>query len=70
VQLKAEVYLYSGGLTDDQIEAAWLMPCRDILATLEALRARFGPQASICVLPEGPQTIPFVEGVGYQLTAE
>ena len=70
VQLKAEVYLYSGGLTDDQIEAAWLMPCRDIPATLEALRARFGPQASICVLPEGPQTIPFVEGVGYQLTAE
>ena len=60
VQLNAEVYLYSDGLTDDQIEAALLKPCRDILATLEALRTRFGPQATICVMPEGPQTIPYV----------
>jgi len=70
VQLKAEVYLYSDGLTDDQIEGSWLKPCRNILATLEKLRAHFGPQAKICVLPEGPQTIPFVGGSDYQLTAE
>jgi len=60
VQLNAEVYLYSDGLTDDQIEAALLKPCRDILVTLEALRTRYSPQATICVLPEGPQTIPYV----------
>jgi lactate racemase len=62
VQLKAEVYLFSDGLTDDQIETAWLIPCRDIHATVEALRKRFGQQATICFLPEGPQTIPYVGG--------
>jgi hypothetical protein len=42
------------------MRAALLLPCRDIVATLAQLREHDGPHASICVLPEGPQTIPYV----------
>ncbi len=57
---RADIYLYSHNLTDAQIRGALLTPCRSIEQTVEALRARYGRDASICVLPEGPQTIPYV----------
>ncbi len=60
VQLKADVYLRSDGLSDDQIRAALLKPCRRIEDTLAELRARYGPDASICVMPEGPQTVAYL----------
>jgi len=61
IQLRAEVHVYSDGLTDEQIRQALLIPCQSIEETLEQLRQRYGPQATICVLPEGPQTIPVLE---------
>ena len=57
---KAEVYFYSDNLTDEQIIGAFLKPCRSIEATVNELLNRYGTTASICVLPQGPQTIPFV----------
>ena len=57
---RAEVYLYSLNLTDDQIEGALLRPCHNIEATVEELLGRYGAGASICILPEGPQTIPYI----------
>jgi nickel-dependent lactate racemase len=60
IQLKANVYLYSDGLRDEQITSALLKPCHDIVKTVDELRARIGPEASICLLPEGPQTVPYV----------
>jgi nickel-dependent lactate racemase len=59
VQQKAQVYLYSDGLRDEEIRRAWLTPCRDVGAAVDELRARYGPR--VCVLPEGPQTIPTLE---------
>ena len=59
---KAEVYFYSENLTDKQIVSALLKPCRSIEATLEELLQKYGPQATVCVLPEGPQTIPYLAG--------
>lgn len=61
VLLRAEVYLYADGLTEAQIREALLQPCRDIPATVEALRARYGRDARLCVLPEGPQTVPYLQ---------
>ncbi len=58
--LKADVYFYSQNLTDNQIKAAWLKPCRNIEATVHELLDRYGADAWVCVLPEGPQTIPYV----------
>lgn len=60
IQLKANVYIYSHHLTDEQIRSALLLPCRQIFPTVEVLRMRYSPQATICVLPEGPLTIPYV----------
>jgi nickel-dependent lactate racemase len=57
---KADVYVYSRNLSDEQIRDALLTPSHDVEATLSSLRKRYGPDASICVLPEGPQTIPYV----------
>ena len=62
IQLKAEVYVYSDYLTDEQIEAALLHPCRSIERTVAGLMARDGSLTRICVLPEGPQTIPYIQG--------
>jgi nickel-dependent lactate racemase len=60
IQLKAEVYVRTDHLTDDQIRSALLKPCPCIEDTVTELLDRFGSQATICVLPEGPQTIPYV----------
>jgi nickel-dependent lactate racemase len=60
IQLRADVHVYTDHLTDEQIRGALLTPCRDIEATVAALRAKYGPGATVCVLPEGPQTIPYV----------
>jgi nickel-dependent lactate racemase len=72
IQLKANVYVYSCNLTDDQIRAALLLPCSRIEETVSELRKRYGPRATICVLPEGPQTIPYVESlkIGYSQKQE
>jgi len=58
---KADVYLFSHNLTDEQVTRAMLKPCRDIPATVDRLLASYGGDASICVLPEGPQTICRIE---------
>jgi nickel-dependent lactate racemase len=64
IQLKAEVFVRTDNLTDDEIRGALLQPCRRIEDTVHELLGRMGPQARICVLPEGPQTIPYVAGEG------
>ena len=60
IRLQADVYVHSHNLTDQQIEDALLAPCHDVGAAVEALLGTYGPRATVCVLPEGPQTIPFV----------
>ena len=60
VQSRADVFVRSDGLTDDQIRAALLRPCRRIEDTITELLGRYGRGASICVMPEGPQTIPYI----------
>lgn len=57
---KADVFLYSHNLSDEQISNVFLKVCRSIEDTLEELLKRYGPEASICILPEGPLTIPYV----------
>jgi nickel-dependent lactate racemase len=60
IQVKAGVYVYADFLSAEQIRAALFQPSRDITATVASLLSQFGPDATICVLPEGPQTIPYV----------
>jgi len=56
--LHADIHIYADGLSDEQIRHAMLTPCRDIEATLDRLIADYGPR--LCVLPQGPMTIPYL----------
>ena len=58
--LKSDVHFYSENLTDDQIAGALLKPCHDISKTVAELVKLKGENTRICVLPEGPQTIPYL----------
>jgi nickel-dependent lactate racemase len=60
VQQRAEVYVYSSYLSDEVLREMLLEPCHDIEATLAMLRDKHGPAARVCILPEGPQTIPYL----------
>jgi nickel-dependent lactate racemase len=57
---KAEVWMYSEGLSEEQVRMAKLKPCARIEDTVGSLLRRCGKGARICVLPEGPQTIPYL----------
>jgi nickel-dependent lactate racemase len=63
VQLKARVFVKSDFLSDQQIQDAMLEPCHDIAETVEMLKGIYGPDATICVLPQGPQTVPYISEV-------
>ncbi len=58
IQMKAAVYIKSGFLTAQQAAEAHLKPVESI----EDAIAECGADARICVLPEGPQTIPYIAG--------
>lgn len=62
IQLHADVYVYSDGLSGHQIESAQLKTSLNIEDTIEELFFKYGPEARICVLPEGPMTIPYLKG--------
>jgi nickel-dependent lactate racemase len=54
IQQRANVLVYSDGLTDAQLRRALLTPCRDIARSV-------GNAARVAVLPDGPQTIVYVQ---------
>lgn len=57
---RARVGVYTDGLSDTELHSAHLTPVADIAAAVTAELAARGPEARVCVLPEGPQTIPYV----------
>jgi nickel-dependent lactate racemase len=61
-QARARILLRSG-LTDAEAHSAHLEPISDIGAALEGLLVE-RPDALVCVLPEGPQTIPYLQPSG------
>ena len=60
IQRRARVYLKAEGLTEEQVRLAHLTPIGDLGATVRELMAEYGPDATLAVLPQGPQTIPYV----------
>lgn len=59
IQMKANVHVYAGGLSDEDLRAAKVIPCRSVEETLAKILER-KPGARIGVLPEGPQTVPYL----------
>lgn len=60
IQRKARVFVKTGGLTPDQLRAAWFEPIEDLSACVEDRLRQAGAGARLAVLPQGPQTIPYV----------
>jgi nickel-dependent lactate racemase len=59
IQRRCRVYLYSS-LPDETVRQTMLLPCGDLDGRVAALLAEYGPDATLCVLPQGPQTIPYL----------
>jgi len=61
IQAGSRVVMHTSYLSDADLAAAHLEQTADISATVADALASAGPGARLCVLPEGPQTIPYVE---------
>jgi nickel-dependent lactate racemase len=59
IQRRAKVLVYSS-LSDELIHAAHLNPCHDISGAVREALGRYGPEAQVAVLPQGPLTIPYL----------
>lgn len=59
IQGKAKVLLHTK-MSHEAVHAAHLRACPDIAAAVTAELARFGPEARVAVLPQGPLTIPYL----------
>jgi nickel-dependent lactate racemase len=61
VQERVRVLMRTDGLTPAELATAHLGHTDDVGAAVGEELDRLGPDATLCVLPEGPQTIPYVE---------
>jgi len=59
IQHRCRVSLRST-LPDEVVRRTHLTPCAEVERTIEQLLAEYGPDATLCVLPQGPQTIPYL----------
>ena len=65
LQDRVDVYVKSAYLTPEQLRAAHLEPVEDIEVAVSEMIRKYGRDARVCALPQGPQTIPYLlEGPG------
>lgn len=60
VQRNARVYLKSDGLSANQLAESHLLPAVDVSESVARALFDAGAEARLCVLPQGPQTIPYL----------
>jgi len=60
VQCTARVAVHAGGLGHDELLAAHLEPVDDVGERVRVELDRLGPTSTCCVLPAGPETIPYL----------
>jgi nickel-dependent lactate racemase len=60
IQTKARVLVKTTGLGADEVRAAHFQPVDDVSAAVMDALNRAGAAATLCVLPQGPQTIPYL----------
>jgi nickel-dependent lactate racemase len=58
---KADVFVYSENLTAEMLESCFLHATDDIETTIQSLANKHLGNPSVCLLPEGPLTIPYLE---------
>jgi lactate racemase len=60
IQIKADVLVKTCGLTPSEVRAAHFASIEDVSCAVREALERAGPAATLCVLPQGPQTIPYL----------
>jgi nickel-dependent lactate racemase len=60
IQTKAKVLVKTTGLGPSEIRAAHFTPIDDVSEAVRASLDRAGQESTLCVLPQGPQTIPYL----------
>jgi len=60
IQMKAQVFVKTTGLSPDAVRAAHFQPVDDVEAAVRDALHAAGPEAALCVIPRGPQTIPYL----------
>ena len=55
---RAEIWMYSDGLSDEAIESGFMTPVHDVGAAVARALDHRGPGARLCVLPRGPLVVP------------
>ncbi len=60
IQCDSNIKFKSSFLSDDQIRSAFMEPISDISEEIPKLLSELPKNAKICVIPEGPQTIPYI----------
>jgi nickel-dependent lactate racemase len=60
IGLKARVLVKAEGLTPDELRTAHVEPVANLDDAVAGALAAAGPEATLCVLPQGPQTIPYL----------
>jgi nickel-dependent lactate racemase len=60
VLTQATVQIFTAGLDHETARRSHVEPIDDVEAAVAAALDRYGPEASVCYLPDGPQTIPFL----------
>jgi nickel-dependent lactate racemase len=60
IQQKARVHVYADGLSEEDLRHALVIPCRSVEETVARIR-QGNPAATVAVLPDGPQTVPYVK---------
>jgi nickel-dependent lactate racemase len=63
IQRKAYVFVKADGLSAEQVRGAWFEPVGDVGECVRARLAAAGAGARLAVLPQGPQTIPYLDDV-------
>jgi lactate racemase len=67
IQMKARVMIKTGYLTPEAVRAAHFEPVDEVAAAVDRAMQAAGPEARLCVLPQGPQTIPYLRTVSNEL---
>jgi hypothetical protein len=60
IQTKASVLVKTAGLGPSEIRAAHFTPIDDVSEAVRVSLDRAGRGSTLCVLPQGPQTIPYL----------
>jgi nickel-dependent lactate racemase len=60
IQTTADVLVKTTGLRHEEVRAAHFTPIDDVEASVTEVLRRAGPASTLCVLPQGPQTIPYL----------